>query len=239
MLIDIKVHSAFKDLFPSLSLKADLKKYADLPFYLGSMHPRFRNYAKAIDHGHCQESYAILDKKLNIVTEEDLFIKSVKSDDSFYLVPAVVGGGGKRSNLLLLAALSFAIPGAISLATGGTFLGGYGAAGGALSQAMFGKAAVTTGSAMGAIGVAQTIGMNVGLALITSYFTQAPDVKSTDQSIRTNDMFGSLQNTVNSGTAIPLVYGMHRVTGQLISGYLDTVDHGRDDIITVQSRFES
>ena len=50
-------------------------------------------------------------------------------------------------------------------------------------------------------------------------------------------MFGSLQNTIDSGVAIPLIYGMHRVTGQLISGYLDTVDHGKEDIITVGSRF--
>ena len=28
-------------------------------------------------------------------------------------------------------------------------------------------------------------------------------------------MFGGLQNTSNSGTPIPLIYGMHRVAGQL------------------------
>ena len=43
----------------------------------------------------------------------------------------------------------------------------------------------------------------------------------------------------NSGTPIPLIYGMHRVAGQLISGYLDTVDHGKSDTITVASRFET
>ena len=46
-------------------------------------------------------------------------------------------------------------------------------------------------------------------------------------------------NTINSGTPIPLIYGLHRVAGQLISGYLDTVDHGKDDTITVQSRFST
>jgi predicted phage tail protein len=68
-------------------------------------------------------------------------------------------------------------------------------------------------------------------------FTQRQDIKQTDQNVRSNDMFGGLQNTISSSTPIPLIYGMHRVPGQLISGYLDTVDHGRDDNITVESRF--
>ena len=35
-----------------------------------------------------------------------------------------------------------------------------------------------------------------------------------------------IQSTVVA--PIPLIYGMHRVAGQLISGYLDTVDHGKE-----------
>ena len=89
-----------------------------------------------------------------------------------------------------------------------------------------------------ALSIGQSIGINAGLALVTSLFTERPnDIKQTDQNIRSNDMFGSLQNTIDSGVPIPLIYGMHRVTGQLISGYLDTVDHGKEDIITVASRF--
>ena len=69
--------------------------------------------------------------------------------------------------------------------------------------------------------------------------TNTEKIKEVDQNIRQNDMFGGLQNTVNSGTPIPLIYGMHRAAGQLISGYLDTVDHGKSDTITVASRFKS
>ena len=92
MLVDIKIHSAFTDFFPNLCLKADIKKYMDVPYYLGSIHPRFKNYAKAIDNGDCQEGYAILDKNLKVVCDQDLFIKSAKRDDTFYIVPAIVGG---------------------------------------------------------------------------------------------------------------------------------------------------
>ena len=236
MLVDIKIHSAFTDFFPNLCLKADIKKYMDVPYYLGSIHPRFKNYAKAIDNGDCQEGYAILDKNLKVVCDQDLFIKSAKKDDTFYIVPAIVGGGGKRGNMLLLAALAIAAPGVGSMLSGGSFLGGYGAAGASVASTI-GMAAPKVVPGM-ALSIGQSIGINAGLALVTSLFTERPnDIKQTDQNIRSNDMFGSLQNTIDSGVPIPLIYGMHRVTGQLISGYLDTVDHGKEDIITVGSRF--
>jgi len=223
LLTKIKIHSAYKNIFSQSEYTADLTRYGDLPFYLGSMHPKFRNYANAIHTGDCQEGYSLLDKNLNVVQEEDLYIKKVKPNEVFYVVPAIIGGGGKRTTAMLAIA-------AIGIATGGFGMLGAGAATGA-------TAAASSGFAFGSF--AQTLGVNIGLALVTSLFTKREKVKEVDQSIRENDMFGSLQNTSNSGTPIPLIYGMHRVAGQLISGYLDTVDHGKSDTITVASRFET
>jgi len=234
LLVTIKIHSAFSKFFPKSEFKADLNKYADIPFYLGSMHPRFSRYANAIEHGDCQEGYALLDKNLKLVRDQDLFIKSIKADDVFYLTPAIVGGGGKRGNMLLLLAAAVALPGVVSAATGGTFAGGYS------SAAAVGETALTaSGASSSAVALSQTIAINAGLAIVTSMFTSRGKIKETDQNIRQNDMFGALQNTIDSGTPIPLIYGMHRVPGQFISGYLDTIDHGKSDVITVQSRFES
>ena len=221
MLTKIKIHSAYKNIFSQSEYTADLTRYGDLPFYLGSMHPKFRNYAYAIHTGDCQEGYSLLDKSLTVVEEEDLYIKKIKQDDVFYVVPAIVGGGGKRTTTLLAVA-------ALGFATGGF---GFAAAPGAAAAG--GSAGIFGG------GFATTLGVNIGLALVTSLFTKREKIKETDQNIRQNDMFGGLQNTVNSGTPIPLIYGMHRVAGQLISGYLDTVDHGKSDTITVASRFET
>ena len=220
MLTKIKIHSAYKNIFSQSEYTADLTRYGDLPFYLGSMHPTFRNYANAIHTGACQEGYSLLDKTLTVVEEEDLYIKKIKPNDVFYVVPAIVGGGGKRTTTLLAVA-------ALGVATGG-FGFAAGGAGGAAA-----------GGAFGFGSFASTLGVNIGLALVTSLFTKREKIKETDQNIRQNDMFGGLQNTVNSGTPIPLIYGMHRVAGQLISGYLDTVDHGKSDTITVASRFET
>lgn len=225
MLITIKIHSAYKNVFSQLDYTADLTRYGDLPFYLGSMHPKFRNYANSIHTGECQEGYSLLDSNLNVITDEDLYIKKVKPNDVFYVVPAIVGGGGKRTTTMLAIA-------ALAIGTGGFGLMGAGATG-TTAAAAGGSAGIFGG------GFATTLGVNIGLALVTSLFTKREKVKEVDQSIRENDMFGGLQNTTNSGTPIPLIYGMHRAAGQLISGYLDTVDHGKSDTITVASRFDS
>jgi predicted phage tail protein len=46
----------------------------------------------------------------------------------------------------------------------------------------------------------------------------------TAESSRDNDMFGSLVNTTSSGIPIPINYGLVRVAGQLISGYVKTIE---------------
>jgi len=79
LLTKIKIHSAYKNIFSQSEYTADLTRYGDLPFYLGSMHPKFRNYAYAIHTGDCQEGYSLLDKSLTVVEEEDLYIKKIKS----------------------------------------------------------------------------------------------------------------------------------------------------------------
>lgn len=252
MLVTIKIHSAFKDLFSDTEYKADINKYCDLLYYLGSMHTKFKSYAKSIDNGLIYEGYAILDKNLKVIKDQELFLKTAKEDDVFYVTPAIVGGGGKTGrNLLKFAAIAAAVYVGYGAFTGtgiggslfGTSMGpagaltgglGPGGAGGSVAAQMGAQGAAAGGLSMGA-----TIGLNVGLALVTSLFTQRDKPRETDQSIRSNDMFGSLQNTIDSGVPIPLIYGLHRVTGQLISGYLDTVDHGKDDVITVSSRFNS
>ena len=60
------------------------------------MHPKFNNYMNMISWGHTDESFALLDKDLNIVTNEEYHIKRVRDDDVIYLAPVIVGGGGKE-----------------------------------------------------------------------------------------------------------------------------------------------
>ena len=95
-----------------------------------------------------------------------------------------------------------------------------------------------SGFSLGSMGT--TLAVNAGLALVTSMFTKKPsDIKRTDQNSRQNNMFGSLKNTIDSGTPIMLNYGLFRVAGHFVSGYLDTTDHDASASITVQEKFDT
>ena len=57
--------------------------------------------------------------------------------------------------------------------------------------------------------------------------------KPSEENTRQNDMFGSLTNSTASGTPVPLNYGLMRVAGQLISGYVLSVGHGKTQNLNV------
>lgn len=257
MLTKINIHSSFSHLFSQRELRADLSRYDDLPRYLGSMHPRFAEYAKKIYLEEVEDGYVILDKNLNLITDDSLLIKKIKKDDEFYLVPSITGGGGKRlGNLVKVAAIAtaayFAFPyiasafaptaGSSAVAASGATGATVGAEAGrtiAMSTTLAPTSAAAATATSAGLGIsASTLALNAGLALVTSLFTQKPEsLSSVDQQVRQNNMFGSLQNTIDSGTPIPLVYGMHRVAGQFISGYVDSIDHGKNDEVAVFDQF--
>lgn len=251
MLTNITIHSTFSDFFPSRKLQADLSRYEDLPRYLGAMHPKFEQYVKKIYLGEVNEGYMLLDKNLKSITTEDLMMKVVKPEDEFYVVPAIVGGGGKRMGSLLkfaaiAAAAAFAAPYVASVFSGGGAAISVAREGAIAASSMGGAGAATAATAAtgGFLGFnsfgsfASTLAVNAGLALVTSLFTQAPQsINQTDQAVRQNNMFGSLRNTIDSGVTIPLVYGMHRVAGQFISGYVDSINHSKEEIVKVSEQF--
>ena len=243
MLRKIKIHSSLSHLFSNTKLVADLTHYSDIPRYLGAMHPRFAAYAQKSYLGEIDEGYFILDKKLIPITNNDFIIKRIKKDDEFYVVPAISGGGGKKTgNLLKIAAIAtaaFVIGPAIMGAVGGqATVAATGIPAATTGMAGATSAAAASGGIFGTGITASTLAVNAGLALVTSLFTQSPEsIKSTDQAVRANDMFGALRGTISSGTPIPLIYGMHRAAGHMISGHVDAVEHGKNDLIRVVDQF--
>jgi predicted phage tail protein len=247
LLSKIIIHSAYSKLFTQKVYEVDVERYADVLVYLTSMHRKFRNYVKSVDNGLIDETYCLLNKDKEIITQDDLFIRRVKNDDCFYVVPSFMGGGGKNGKFLLFAAMA-----AAAIYTGGATAGlgmSPGAMGGALTPGTAFTAAgggmagaQAAGSmALGSLGtMGTTLAVNAGLALVTSMFTKKPsDIKRTDQNSRQNNMFGSLKNTIDSGTPIMLNYGLFRVAGHFVSGYLDTTDHDASASITVQEKFDT
>ena len=199
--------------------------------YLVNMHPKFIDYIRQIKQDGLDEGFVILDKNKKEINPDALMMKKIKEDDVVYIVPAIMGGGGKRGGLLALIAVAafFIIPGAAP-ALAGLLPGATGAAA---------TGAVTAGASTAANALAiiksstflSSIATNVGLALMSALFTKPPE--AADQNSRQNGMFGNLTNTLESGTPIPLHFGMVRVAGHMISGYIKTVDHDKGDNITV------
>ena len=221
----------------------DLYTYLDVVPYLYSMHPKFKKYMLDVEQNEYAENVFILDSDFRIIESDEAQMRRVKDDDVLYLVPGITGGGGKRGGLFAAIALI-----GVAAATGGF---GLAAAPGAAFPAS--AAAVNTSTAAGVAaasgggglfsaftslpGFAKSIIGNMALALVASIFTSKPKPMETDTSTRENGMFGSLTNTSESGTPIPLVYGHFRVAGQFLSGYIESEQHGKNDIVNVGDKF--
>lgn len=245
MLATLKIHSAYHKFFDNTEYTADFNNYHDILFYLQSMHSKFNSYIRQLTNN-TDESFAFLDKDLNVIPIDSYHIKHIKEGETVYLAPLIVGGGGKRGGFLLLIAAAFAAPmimGALSAgsvtaagATGGAFAGAEGGAvlgaggGGGLFSGMSSAFAKMPSLARSFLG-------NMALSVVTSLFAKKPKKMETDQSTRQNGMFGNLTNTLESGTPIPLQYGLIRVAGQMLSGYIDSDEHGKNDIVKVEDKF--
>lgn len=254
LLATIKVHSSLHKYFDQTELRADFNTYHDLIPYLSAMHPKFKHYMDMVKWGESDESFAFLDKNLSTISYEELHIKRVHEDDVIYLAPVIIGGGGKKGGMLALVAvagLAFMTGGASlagtgTLAAGTTATGaGYAAAAGGGAMGASAAAAGYGGAASGGLfasfggmgGFAMSLMGNIGMALLSSLFAKKPKENETDTSTRSGGAFGSLANSTKSGTPIALHYGLVRVAGQMLSGYVDSDDHGKNDVIKVEDKF--
>ena len=219
MLVTIKPHSSFKSFFSESEYVADFKTYNDILFYLNGMHKRFINYLRLQKAQGIEESFVFLDKKLRVINPDELRLKHARDGDVIHIVPAIIGGGGKRGGLLaVLAVAAFVFLPMLAPGLSGGLAGGTAAAGTA------GATAGGTGLFAGKLGgFLQNLVVNIGLALLSSLFATKPSEENTRQ----NDMFGSLTNSTSSGTPVALNYGLMRVAGQLVSGYVLSLGHAK------------
>ena len=109
LLATLKIHSSFHKYFDKTEYTADFNNYHDILFYLQSMHRKFNSYINQLNTNN-DESFAFLDKDLNVVSIDSYHIKHIKEGETVYLAPLIVGGGGKRGTILLLIAAAFAAP---------------------------------------------------------------------------------------------------------------------------------
>jgi predicted phage tail protein len=217
----IKPHSAFKDYFNKKQYTADLTTYSDIFLYLNGLHKRFIQYLRKQKAQGIEESFLFLDKNLRVINPDELAFKHARDGDVIHIVPAVVGGGGKRGGILAVLAVAMFVflPMLAPALTAGAGSAAGAAAGAAEGGIFAGK--------MG--GFLQNIVVNIGLALLSSLFSSKPK----DQETRQNDMFGSLTNSTGSGTPICLNYGMVRVAGHMINGYVLSLGHAKSQTMNI------
>ena len=241
MAATLKINSVFKNHFDKSDYQINVNNYYDIEFYLRGVHPRFNNYIRQIQTGEANESFALVDSNLRIIGKEQMTLKKVKDGDIIYLVPVVTGAGGKKGFLIAasVVALSFAFPNPFSLPSGfigpGTAVQEASSFGGAIFQGAAGIFGGLPSFIQGIIG-------NLALSLITSLFTSKPPGRdqqvTQDSGTRTeNNMFGSLVNSTTSGTPVGVNYGLFRLGGQFLSGYVLSAQHDKDNAPTIESYF--
>ena len=243
MAATLKINSVFKNHFDKSDYQINVNNYYDIEFYLRGVHPRFNNYIRQIQTGEANESFALVDSNLRIIGKEQMTLKKVKDGDIIYLVPVITGAGGKKGFLIAAAvvAISFAIPNPFTIGLNASAQNAL-----VISETAFAfQHSATIGSLIGAItgqGIISRVLTTIALNVVTGLFTSKPEGKTqettVDSGTRTeNDMFGSLINSTTSGTPVSINYGLFRLGGQFLSGYVLSAQHDRDNAPTIESYF--
>ena len=191
----------------------------DLRNSLEHLFPQLGIHIKRIRCGlNSRENIALVNKNKRVLDRDDYLIgKLRKTDTYFHIVPLFLGGGGKGTNQLLLGAaligISFIIP---------------------ASYVVLG---MTIKSMVLKMGISMVLSGVMGMVMKTP----TPAVQgsqTTDSEARIdNKIFQGLQNTTQSNTPVPIIYGRTRVGGQFVSGEILSIQHVRNESITVSSLF--
>lgn len=222
MKIKINFHSSLRKYTKVDSHTVVCKDFTDIVSALTFLFPDLGRYINHIKNEKVTENLLLLDMNKKLIDKRIIEFNRLRDEHKeVYLVPMLAGGKGK-SGFFLAAAFAVAL---IALPAIAPSLAG---------TSLFGSA--TIGS------IARSIGINLLLSGIQGLFTQKPpkppERQTPDAQERIdNNIFEGLQNTTSSDNNIPLTYGRTRVAGQVISGYILTRNHGKNDNVRVSEAF--
>lgn len=223
MLLTLHFHPLLQPMTGVKSHKFAVDSLSDIKDALSVLFPKIRKYIRQISAGTLRENLSLITPEGNILNRKDYYTNKVESKE-LTLVPVIAGSGrglGIILGIVLIAAALF---------TGGAALfGGTGFVG---STAIGGSAGGFFGLTAGGL-----LKMGIGLVLsgLMQMLMKPPEMKGPSDTAqrRNNDMFDALDNTTDPNTSIPLIYGMPRVAGQMLSGHVETISHGETDKILV------
>ena len=221
----------FKD---EKELKVEVKDYYSLMSFLVNSFPKFAEFVKQ-NKNKLTTDFFILNENKKRVDLADVQANKKLNDEVYYLVPSILGGGGKGGGIAMvvvgiaLIAVAFYMAPAIVGAMGPTM--------------GMGTTAFTVGSMGVSFSQIAMFGAKLALQGIMAMVQTGPKSNSnnrtfTDDGSRTeNNLFTGLTSTVNSGVPVGMRYGMTRIGGHLVSGYIKTFNHGKNDLIKVSEQF--
>jgi len=224
MLVTINFHPVLISYTGVTSHQIDVNKLSDIKDALVVLFPKLRKYIKQILNGSLsKENLTLINSSGKCITKQEFELNKIKGEE-FTLVPVIGGSGGKKGAFI-----------AILIAVAVIIVAPYIAP--ALASAIPGATVA---------GVEAFI-VNMGISMAISGLMQAlqSSPKATnrasaeEQQRRNNDMFDALENTTDPNAKIPIVYGMPRVAGQMLSGHVETMTHGISDTIYVRDLFYS
>lgn len=207
-----------------------ITKYSELFNYLSNCYPYLVYNINSNKDGIC----LVANDKL--VKENDFIKDAIPSSvETIYIIPTIYGEGGSFKKIALGVALIAASYGAAAALGGGASFTEV------LAQDIVGGGSGPFGINIAAALTRGLLGMGINFilsAVLESFMPKPKDEETTldsSETRRNNDKFDGLQNTINSNQPVNLIYGSSRVSGQLISGYINSISHNKDDIILVES----
>lgn len=215
----------------------DGDSYFNLYTNLTNLFQDFKKCTDQLKFNPNADTWLLVDGKM--LPKEHIFFRPKKNAE-IVLVPLIAGGGDSSS--LLFIGLGLAIIAITVLTLGSGTVAAAGAS--SLASAAVGGEMVGT-AALAATGSSflLTSGISLGLNLVLTGIMgalkpgggAAPKVAGTSGLRGQNDAFEGLRNTTSTQTAVPLIYGQHRVAGQFIDGKIKTINHDKDTKIMVSS----
>ena len=224
MLVTINFHPVLVSYTGVTSHQIDVNKLSDIKDALVVLFPKLRKYINQILNGSLsKENLTLIKSSGKCVTKQEFELNKIKGEE-FTLVPVIGGSGGKKGAILMIiiAIAIIVIAPYVAPAIAGAIPGATAAG----VQAFI----IKLGISMAISGLMQAL---------QSPPKTANRASADEQQRRNNDMFDALENTTDPNAKIPIVYGMPRVAGQMLSGHVETMSHGISDTIYVRDLFYS
>lgn len=208
MLITLNFHPVLQEFTGVERHSFNVSSISDLKDAIAVLFPKMRRYMFHIATKNLHKENLVYVKPDGELVTKKEFEFGIKEEGLELTLCPLVGGGGRKLLPILMIVAAVVI-----IAFAGPIAAGVGLK----------KSAVLK------------IGIQLALSGIMMLMQPTPksgaEQSNSSQQRRNNDMFDAMENTTDPNSGIPLIYGRPRVSGQMLSGHVETLQHGESDVI--------